>query len=75
MDELQGTMPPLTDTLEQSYKKSGALYCRTSCSGADLQLGVEAITHPGHKGLNVTDRQAIISQLQTEMMHVAEQDV
>ena len=44
---------------------------------ADLLLGMGAITHPGHKSLswlNRTNRQTIISQLQTEMMNIAEEN-
>ena len=44
---------------------------------ADLQLGKGAITHPGHKSLswlNRTNRQTIISQLQTEMTNIAEEN-
>ena len=44
---------------------------------ADLLLGMGAITHPGHKSLswlNCTNRQTIISQLQNEMMNIAEEN-
>ena len=44
---------------------------------ADLLLGMGAITHPGHKSLswlNCTNRQTIISQLQTEMMNITEEN-
>ena len=44
---------------------------------AELLLGMGAITHPGHKGLswlNHSNRQTILSHLQTEMMNVVEED-
>ena len=87
VDGLQGTMPPVHWQLGTRWNNLPKIVQEVRCfilqdmlqrwDSADLLLGMGAIIHPGHKSLswlNRTNRQTIISQLQTEMMNIAEEN-
>ena len=86
VDGLQGTTPPMHLQLGTRWNNLPKIVQEVrgfifqdmlQCwDPADLLLGMGAITHPGHKGLswlNLSNRQTILSQLQTEM-NVVEKD-
>ena len=88
MDGLQGTIPPIHwqlgtrwNNLPKIVQEVGGFILQDLLrrwDPADLLLGMGAITHPGHKGLswlNRSNRQTILSQLQTEMNVVEEDEV